>query len=83
MCLQMEPYTPGRSWSVDWIVFGGNWASTTYAPARDFSLRVTLTLSASGIHSFSNWVVETMPGEEQTVKQVQKMFRWQVAGGRC
>jgi hypothetical protein len=61
----MDPYTPGQSWSVDWIVFGGNWQATTYTPAKDFSLRVTLTLSASSppVHTFGEWVVESMPGE--------------------
>jgi hypothetical protein len=65
MVLQMEPYVAGQVWSVDWIVFGGNWQSTTYTPARDFSLRVRLTLSASTppVHTFSAWQVETMPGE--------------------
>lgn len=65
MVLQMEPYVAGQAWSVDWIVFGGNWQSTTYTPAKDFSLRCRLTINPTTpiTHSFSAWVVESMPGE--------------------
>jgi hypothetical protein len=67
MVLQMEPYVPGQAWSVDWIVFGGTWQADALTPGRDFSLRVRLTLSASSppVHTFSTWVVETMPGKKQ------------------
>lgn len=63
--LPMDPYTPGVPWTVDWIVFGGHWQGTTYKPCRDFSLRVSLTISGSAptSHDFGEWEVETMPGE--------------------
>lgn len=66
--LPMLPYTPGATWQVDLVVFGGHWQGTALKPCRDVSLRTTLTISGSNptTHSFSEWQAETMPGEECT-----------------
>jgi hypothetical protein len=53
---------PNTAVSLYFMVFGGNWIGAFFRPVTDFSLRIRIDISTTGVHTFGDWEVETMPG---------------------